>query len=122
MSDSAVVVAPATGTGKRGRKPVPEGLKSPTAVEFAMIYNASSSRQDAVKRFAGQNFHMTYGSLLARVKSYTNPSRDGGPINLKDMPAGQRGRHIDTAAVNKAIEEAAAAATVVAAATGEQAS
>lgn len=120
MSETATVTeAPAT---KRGRKPVPAGLKSPTAVEFALIYNASSSRQDAVKRFAGQNFHMTYGSLLARVKSYTNPQRDGGPIKLKDMPAGQRGRHIDTAAVNAAIEAAANAATVVDAAKGGEAS
>lgn len=117
MPDESVSVAtPVAEKSKRGRKPIPEGLKSPTALEFALVYNAASSRQDAVAAFAKQGFHMTYGSLLARVKSYTE-----GPnkVNLKDMPAGQRGRKIDVDAINKAIEEAAAAATVVAAATGE---
>lgn len=114
MSETATV-AVAT-TGKRGRKPIPEGLRSPTPIEFALTYNAASSRKDALKRFADQKLHMSYGSLLARVKSYTDPAREGGVIKLKDMPDGQRGRHVDAAAVNAAIEVAANAATVVEAA------
>lgn len=119
MSDSAVAT-PVAEKGKHGRKPIPEGLKSPSPIEFALIYNASSSRQDAVKRFAAQNFHMSYGSVLARVKSYTDPTREGGVIKLKDMPQGQRGRHVDAAEVNAAIEAAANAQTVLDAAGGEK--
>ena len=120
MSTESTVATPVA--GKRGRKPIPEGLRSPSPIEFALTYNAASSRKDALKRFTDQKLHMSYGSLLARVKSYTDPAREGGVIKLKDMPDGQRGRHVDAAAVNAAIEAAANAATVVDAAKGGEAS
>lgn len=92
-------------------------LKSADAFAFVRIWNASSSRQDALARFAAEGYKMTYSSMVARYNSYTNPERKGGVINLKDMTRSRGGRQIDTAAVNAAIAEAAAANAVVAPAT-----
>lgn len=85
---------------------------SPDAVVFATIWNRSTSRQDALKRFADAGYTMSYGALVARVKSYTDADRADGPINLKSLPAAPRGRRIVAADVNKAIAEAAAADAV----------
>lgn len=116
MPESTIETVAVVAKSKRGRKPPREGYKSPSALEFALIYNQASSNQDALAKFEGAKLEMSYGSLLARVKGYTDPTRKGGVIKLKAMPAGQRGRKIDADAINAAIEAAANAATVVAAA------
>ena len=77
--------------------------KQPDATQFALVWNQSESRQDAVTRFNAAGFHMTYGALVARVKAYTKADRPGGAINLKSMPAAARGRRINAEAVNAAI-------------------
>lgn len=121
MDESTVGTVAVVDKPKRGRKPPRDGYKSPSALEFCLIYNQASSNQDALAKFEAAKFEMSYGSLLARVNGYTDPTRKGGAIKLKDMPAGQRGRKIDATAINAAIEAAANAATVVAAADAEKA-
>lgn len=105
--------------GRNGNQQV---LKSPDAVAFALIWNQSENRKDALKRFSDAGYHMEYNAMVARAKAYTNPSRPGGKINLKNLPAAPRGRRINSEEVNKAIEEAAAKAAVkdAAAPQGEQ--
>jgi len=75
------------------------GRNSPDAVAFATIWNASSSRKDALARFATAGYTMSYSAMVARVKSYKN--RD---IHLKDIAPADRGRRLDVAAVNAALD------------------
>jgi len=108
--NTAVADAPAT-TGT----PVPPAAKEkplPNALEFCTIYNQSADRADALKRFDEAGFAMSYGALVARAKSYSDPQRKGGPIALKVLPPSPRGRRINTADINAKLAEQAAANAV----------
>jgi len=72
---------------------------SPDATAFANIWNESSSRKDALARFANAGFDMSYSAMVARVKSYKTRG-----IHLKEIAPADRGRRLDVAAVNAAID------------------
>lgn len=97
-------------TNRRGPKP-----NSPTALQFALAWNHPEvkTRQDVIKRLNDQGFAMSYSALVNRAKSYTDPNRQGGPIKLKDLVEGQRGRRVDSTEINAALAQAAAQQQIV---------
>ncbi len=112
---TAVATPPATTGKRRGPKE-----KSPSALAFAMAWNNPTvkTRQDVIKLLESQGFEMSYSALVNRAKSYMDTDRQGGPIKLKDLEAGQRGRRVDSTAINEKLAEIAAAAAATA--EGEQ--
>lgn len=105
-SGAAVATPPAATGKKRGPKE-----KSPSALEFAKAWNDPTvkTRQDVIKLLESRGFEMSYSALVNRAKSYTDADRQGGPIKLKDLEAGQRGRRVDSAAINEQLAQMAAA-------------
>jgi hypothetical protein len=85
---------------KRGPK-----ANSPSGLDFARAWNHPEvkTRQDVIKRLQSQGFAMSYSALVNRAKSYTDPERAGGAINLKELEEGQRGRRVDATAINEAL-------------------
>lgn len=108
--ESNTAVADPTATGPANPTPTPPvELKSPNALEFCTIYNSSANREEALTKFKEQGFEMTYGAMVARYKSYTNPQRQGGAIALKKLPPSPRGRRINAGDINAKLAELAAA-------------
>lgn len=105
-SGTAVATPPAQAGKKRGPKE-----KSPSALEFAKAWNDPSvkTRQDVIKLLEKRGFEMSYSALVNRAKSYTDDKRQGGPIQLKELEAGQRGRRVDSAAINAELAQMATA-------------
>jgi len=61
----------------------PEGKPTPTAGQFLYHFKLAESRQDAVDRMVNAGFHMTYNSLVRRVRDYLkNPE-----IDIVDKPS-----------------------------------
>ena len=80
---------------------------TPSAETFVRLYNASSTRKDAVARFIAAGYTMTYTNLVARA----NKLIDKG-VALKELERGKR--TIDVDALNALIAADAAAANVTA--------
>lgn len=80
---------------------------SPDATNFARIWNASSSRKDALARFKAEGYDVSYSAMVARVKSYTSRG-----IKLKEIESAPRGRRLNVDEVNAEIAEQAGADAV----------
>lgn len=108
--------APATGETVRTEPEVRRGptSKSPSALEFALAWNSPevNTRADVIAKLKSQGFEMSYSALVNRAKSYTDPGRNGGPIKLKELKQGQRGRRVNAAEINEALAQAATQASV----------
>lgn len=91
--------------------PVAVARNTPSAETFVRLYNASSTRKDAVARFVAAGYTMTYTNLVARA----NKLIDKG-VALKELERGKRA--IDVDALNAMIASDAAAESVAETAEG----
>jgi hypothetical protein len=116
--NTAVAEQPAQTGNRRGPKE-----NSPSALQFAVAWNDPSvkTRADVIKLLESQGFAMSYSALVNRHKSYTDPNRKGGAIKLKTLEAGQRGRRVDGAEINRQLAELAASQTATEKNEGESA-
>lgn len=101
---AAEVVAPVAA-------PVAVARNTPSAETFVRLYNASSTRKDAVARFVAAGYTMTYTNLVARA----NKLIDKG-VALKELERGKRA--IDVDALNAMIAADATAESVAETAEG----
>lgn len=75
---------------------------SPSPEQFCLIWNASDSRQDVLKRIKAAGFdEMSYNAMIARHKQYS-----ASGANLKEIKAANRGKRVDVSAINAAIAAA----------------
>lgn len=91
-------------------------LRQPSTVEFCLIVNASSDRNDALKRFAEAGFKMSKSALIGRLNNY---KRNKPQLKVKQLAGSRGGRKIDVDAVNAALEQAEAEKAAAAEITAE---
>ena len=104
-NENGVAVVTPVVENRRGPK-----KNSPSALQFALAWNSPEvkTRADVITKLTKDGFAMSYSALVNRAKSYTDPDRPGGPINLKTLTEGQRGRRVDSTDINAAIAAEAA--------------
>lgn len=91
-------VAQATEQTATTRKP---RAKSAPQDVFCLAWNHATSRQDAIQRLSDAGYPTSYTALVARQKALSAKG-----VHLKDMPAAQRGRKTDVAALNAVLDAA----------------
>ena len=79
---------------------------------FVRVWQESNSRQEALDKFTALGYHLEYGSLGARAKSFIKKG-----VTLKKMPraktTGRKGKTLDVAKLNEVVNQLAADAAAV---------